>query len=132
MVSSHGLSASIRSAQESETFDLAGLSVETISSAIEGAFTDPLPVLSISSSASSHPSDADTLRLTLVVGAGKQARQRYDDGAAKAVTAALERCGYTESRSGGRGTYKMQHDTGKNLRTVVVCPLVAAAAADDQ
>jgi len=123
MVSSHGLSASIRSAQESDTFDLAGLSVDAISSAIESAFAEPLPLLVDALSPSS--AKVDTVRLTFVVGAGKQARQRYDDGLAKAVTCALERCGYVEDRSGGRGTYKMQHDTGKNLKTVVVCPFVA-------
>ena len=62
-----------------------------------------------------------------MTGAGKLARQKYDDGAAKAVTGTLRDLGYEDDQSGGAGTFKLQHDTGKNLKTVVVYPKVATA-----
>jgi len=70
------------------------------------------------------------IRLTFVTGAGKLGRARYDDGAAKAVTATLRELGYEEDRGASAvlecaGTFKLQHDTGKNLKTVVVFPKVS-------
>ena len=73
---------------------------------------------------------AETIRLTFVTGAGKLARQKYDDNAAKAVTAPLKELGYEDDAGGGAGTYKLQHDTGKNLKTVVVYPKVLPSDAD--
>ena len=73
------------------------------------------------------------IRLTFVTGAGKLGRARYDDGAARAVTATLRELGYTEDRGASAvmecaGSFKLQHDTGKNLKTVVVFPKIDAAA----
>jgi hypothetical protein len=121
MVQVHGLAASIRAAKDNETFDLGGQTTATISSTIESAFAEPLDHL---------------IRITFVTGAGKQARQKYDDGAAKAVIAALQKHGYQEDRAAScvmecSGTYKMQHDTGKNLKTVVVFPKVVSSAATE-
>jgi hypothetical protein len=99
---------------DSETFDLAGKNASTIESAIRDAFAKPFPL-------------AETIRLTFVTGAGKLARQKYDDGAAKAITVALRDYSYQEDQSGGAGTFKLQHDTGKNLKTVVVHPLVTGS-----
>ena len=120
MVTAHGLAASIRAAQESETFDLGGLSAGSIESTMETAFETPFLLSSTS-----------MIRLTFVTGAGKQARQKYDDFANKAVTTVLQKHGYVEDRGAGcdwssAGTYKLQHDTGKNVKTVVVFPKVAA------
>lgn len=98
---------------ESETFDLAGKSASTIESTIRDAFTDEFPL-------------SETIRLTFVTGAGKLARQKYDDGAAKAITGTLKQLGYEDNQSGGAGTFKLQHDTGKNLKTVVVYPKLSA------
>lgn len=75
------------------------------------AFANPFPL-------------SETVRLTFVTGAGKLARQKYDENAAKAVTAPLKELGYEDDAGGGPGTYKLQHDTGKNLKTVVVYPKV--------
>jgi len=123
MVTTHGLAASLRAAQESETFDLGGQNVATITKTIETAFQEPFVL------------DEDMIRLTFVTGAGKQSRQKYDASAAKAVTAALTKCGYKEDRGAScvmecGGTYKTQHDTGKNLFTVVVFPKVASLSAN--
>jgi hypothetical protein len=65
----HGLAGSIRSSTESETFDLGGLSASTITTVIQHAFHDPFPPLD---------DETEMIRITLVVGAGKQDRQKYD------------------------------------------------------
>jgi hypothetical protein len=110
----HGLAATIRSVEESETFDLAGQNGTTISSTIVDAFTEPFVRSDISR----------MVRITLIIGAGKQARQKYDDNAIKYVTAALQQCGYVEDRAAScipecAGSYKSQHDTAKNLKLLL-------------
>mmetsp|Transcript_22950 Transcript_22950/g.63887 ORF Transcript_22950/g.63887 Transcript_22950/m.63887 type:complete len:434 (+) Transcript_22950:39-1340(+) len=110
-----GLAASIRGAVDSETFDLAGKSASTIQQAVLDTFKDPFPL-------------EESIRITFVTGAGKLARQKYDDGAQKAITNNLRELGYEEDHGGGAGTFKLQHDTGKNLKTVVVYPNVVGRA----
>lgn len=122
MASVSGLALAIRNSTESDTFDLAGQSPSTITSAVTAAFSDPLPLSSM-------------VRLTFVTGAGKLGRQKYDEGAAKAVTSALRALGYEEDRAAScvvecAGTFKSQHDTGKNLKTVVVFPRVDGGGDD--
>lgn len=109
-----GLAGTIRAAVDSETFDLAGKSAATIERAVKEAFANDFPL-------------QGTIRLTFVVGAGKLARQKYDEHAFKAVTGPLKDLGYEDDAGGGAGTFKLQHDTGKNLKTVVVYPKVSAA-----
>lgn len=113
----HGLALKIRSSTESETFDLGGLSGDTIQSVIQDAFPTPFEDLS------------QMIRITLVIGAGKQARQKYDASALKVVTSTLTSLGFSEDRGAScsldcQGLFKVQHDTGKNLKTVVVFPRV--------
>jgi hypothetical protein len=103
---------------ESETFDLAGSTVSTIEHAIRDAFAQPFPL---------H----EMIRLTFVTGAGKLGRAKYDENAARAVTSTLRDLGYEEDRGASAvlecaGTFKLQHDTGKNLKTVVVFPKVTS------
>lgn len=119
-----GQAAAIRDATESETFDLGGQNVSTIENTIKAAFEKPFP-----------PSLDKMIRITFVTGAGKQARSKYDDGAAKAVTSTLRSLGYEDDRAAGcviesAGSFKSQHDTGKNLKTVVVFPKLSFNAAD--
>ncbi|CAB9500640.1 expressed unknown protein [Seminavis robusta] len=116
MSNASGLALSIRKAEESETFDLGGQNVSTITNTIQSAFAEPLPV-------------QEMIRITFVTGAGKQARQKYDEGAARAVTAALRDLGYEDDRAAScviecAGSFKLQHDTAKNLKTVVVYPKI--------
>lgn len=123
MVSSHGLATSVRSTTESTTYDLAGLSKDGIVTALTTALSNPLVL---------PPGSDAMIRLTFVVGAGKNTRQRYDADAHKAVTSTLDKLGYSEDRGAScvaecGGSYKLQHDTGKNLKTVVVFPFVEAA-----
>lgn len=111
-----GLAASIRAATESETFDLGGQNVSTITNTIQAAFADPLPL-------------QEMIRITFVTGAGKLGRAKYDDGAARAVTSTLRDLGFEDDRGASAvlecaGCFKLQHDTGKNLKTVVVFPHV--------
>ena len=73
------------------------------------------------------------IRITFVTGAGKLGRQRYDENAAKILTSTLRDLGYTEDRGAScvvecAGSYKSQHDTGKNLKTIVVFPLIQTLA----
>ena len=108
---------------ESETFDLAGQNAATIDRTIRDAFADPFPPF---------PGDVGMIRVTFVTGAGKLGRQKYDDNAARALTQALRDLGYEEDRGASAiaecaGSYKLQHDTGKNLKTVVVFPKVLTA-----
>ena len=123
MVSSHGLATSVQSTTESTTYDLAGLSKDGIVTALTTALSNPLVL---------PPGSDAMIRLTFVVGAGKNTRQRYDADAHKAVTSTLDKLGYSEDRGAScvaecGGSYKLQHDTGKNLKTVVVFPFVEAA-----
>lgn len=107
---------------ESETFDLAGNSTNTIETTIRSAFASPLEL-------------NDMIRLTFVTGAGKLGRSRYDDDAAKIVTSTLRELGYTDDRGAScvvecAGSFKSQHDTGKNLKTIVVFPLIQNTLAE--
>lgn len=111
-----GMAASIRGATESDTFDLAGHGQANITQMMRDAFTEPLPL-------------NEMIRITFITGAGKLGRQKYDENAAKAVSAALRNLGYEEDRAAScvvecGGTFKSQHDTGKNLKTVVVFPKI--------
>jgi len=111
-----GLAAHIRSSTESDTFDLAGQNVSTVTVNIEQAFNELFPL-------------EEMIRITFVTGAGKLGRQKYDDGCAKAVTSTLRKLGFEEDRAAScvrecGGSFKMQHDTGKNLKTVVVFPKI--------
>ena len=117
-----GLAASIRGSTESDTFDLAGQNPTTVTTNITQAFKDPFPI-------------DDMIRITFITGAGKLGRQKYDEGCAKAVTSSLRALGFDEDRAAScvrecAGLFKLQHDTGKNLKTVVVFPNIREAFAD--
>lgn len=111
-----GMAAAIRGATESDTFDLAGQSVSSVTNTIQSAFGEPFSL-------------EQMIRITFVTGAGKLGRQKYDDNAAKAVTSTLRELGFQEDRGAScvlecAGSFKLQHDTGKNLKTVVVFPRI--------
>eukprot|EP00563_Minutocellus_polymorphus_P005007 CAMPEP_0181027346 /NCGR_PEP_ID=MMETSP1070-20121207/4118_1 /TAXON_ID=265543 /ORGANISM="Minutocellus polymorphus, Strain NH13" /LENGTH=451 /DNA_ID=CAMNT_0023104587 /DNA_START=61 /DNA_END=1416 /DNA_ORIENTATION=+ len=109
----------IRGATDSETIDLAGHSVENITQTMKDAFSEPLPL-------------SEMIRITFITGAGKLGRQKYDEGAPKAVTSTLRELGFEEDRGAScvvecGGSFKSQHDTGKNLKTIVVFPEISGA-----
>jgi len=102
---------------------LAGANPTTIQNTITAAFKDPFQL-----SSTSHA----MIRITFVTGAGKLARQKYDETAAKVVMKTLQDLGYQEDRAAScvvecAGTFKSQHDTAKNLKTVVVFPKIGPA-----
>jgi hypothetical protein len=109
----------LNASTDNETFDLAGKNASTIENAVQDAFREAFAL-------------PETIRLTFVTGAGKLARQKYDDGAAKAITSPLRELGYQEDHGGGAGTFKLQHDTGKNLKTVVVYPHVSKSGGESE
>lgn len=118
-----GMAAAIRAATESETFDLAGNSPSTITTTIKSAFSSPLSLSSM-------------IRITFITGAGKLGRQRYDDNAAKTVSSALRELGYEDDRGAScvnecAGMFKSQHDTGKNLKTIVVFPMITGSTSEN-
>ncbi|KAL7552287.1 hypothetical protein ACHAWF_017789, partial [Thalassiosira exigua] len=104
-----------RTTAAAATFDLAGKDASTLTSAMSDAFSDPLPAGSAS-------------KITFVAGGGRGARNKYDPGAVRATTAGLREAGYVEDRGASAGAgceggrFKTQHDTGKNVYTVVVFP----------
>ena len=77
------------------------------------------------------------IRITFITGAGKLGRQKYDENAAKVLTSTLRDLGYEDDRGAScinecAGLYKSQHDTGKNLKTIVVFPMIEAGVEQDQ
>mmetsp|Transcript_28153 Transcript_28153/g.100037 ORF Transcript_28153/g.100037 Transcript_28153/m.100037 type:complete len:410 (-) Transcript_28153:200-1429(-) len=73
------------------------------------------------------------IRITLVVGAGKGGRQKYHESLQKWVVASLKALNYTDDRSASCdwascGSFKVQHDTGRNLFFVHVFPRATQAA----
>src|SRR4051794_41050927 len=83
---------------------------------VELAFKEPLE----------FPEGIKTIpKATLVVGAGKLERAKYEEDLPKWVTTALRGLGYSEDKAASAlpacaGTYKFQHDTGKNEKYVHV------------
>lgn len=117
---SSGLCGEIRSALESEQYDLGGYTESRARDLILQAFGKPL--------------DAPTkmIRCQFLVGGGKLVRSKYDELLPKWLTAALREIGFVEDRSAAetfdsQGTFKMQHDTGQNLKYLIVYPHVTCA-----
>jgi hypothetical protein len=117
-----GLAGEIRAAISSEQYDLTNYTQQRAHDFIVAAFGTPL--------------DAPTemIRCTFVVGGGKLVRAKYDDELPKWVGGALREIGFEEDRSAAvdfscQGTFKQQHDTGQNLKTIAVFPRVTCADA---
>ena len=75
------------------------------------------------------------IRITFLVGGGKLSRSKYDAKAMQTVTSTLKQLDYTEDRGAScvlecGGCYKTQHDTNKNVLTVVVFPKVVDCGND--
>lgn len=118
--STSGLAGEIRAATASEQFDLGGYTEQRTKDLITTAFGTELVA------------PTEMVRFTFVVGGGKLVRSRYADDIPKWMTGALRDVGYTEDRSAActfdsQGTYKQQHDTGQNLKTIIVFPKVSCS-----
>lgn len=113
----HGLSASIRSSTSSEQFDLTNFNEIKTKELITTSFSRPLD------------SPTEMIKFTFIVGGGKLVRSRYPEDLPKWMTNSLREIGYVEDRSAAldftsQGTFKHQHDTGQNLKVIIVFPRV--------
>lgn len=110
-----------KSALESIELDLKGFSLNQCDEFINQAFTE-------------ERSLEEMIRITLIVGAGKEKRQKYSDDMSKWILQALRNINYTEDHGSitsfeCQGTFKYQHDTKKNLKYVHVFPRANSSAA---
>ena len=117
-----GLPGEVRSSLTSEQFDLANYTEQRCADFVRAAFSAPLTA------------PTQMVRFTFVVGGGKLVRQKYNDDLPKWMATALRDVGYVEDRSAAetfdsQGTFKQQHDTGQNLKYVIVFPRVTCATA---
>ena len=115
-----GMAGEIRAATTSEQFDLGGYTELRTSDLIKSAFNSPL----------TEPTKM--IKFTFVVGGGKLVRSKYNDDLSKWMISALREVGYTEDRSAAetfdsQGTFKQQHDTGQNLKYLIVYPFVTCS-----
>lgn len=116
------MAGEIRSSLTGDQFDLTNYTEVRTRDLIASAFSTPL--------------DAPTqmVKFNFVVGGGKLVRAKYDEDLPKWMVTALRDIGFTEDRSAAldftsQGTFKQQHDTGQNLKTIIVFPRVACAEA---
>lgn len=115
-----GMAGEIRSATTSEQFDLGGYTEQRATDLISSAFASPLTEAT------------KMIRFTFVVGGGKLVRSKYNDDLSKWMIAALRDVGYTLDASAAetfdsQGTFKQQHDTGQNLKYIIVYPRVTCS-----
>lgn len=111
------MAGEIRSSTVSEQFDLSGYTESRATDLMIQAFGTVL--------------DAPTsmVRFTFVVGGGKLVRGKYNDDLPKWINAALRTCDYEYDGSAAetldsQGSFKQQHDTGKNLIYIIVYPKI--------
>ena len=117
-----GLAGEIRRTLESDTFDLANYTESRVSDLMKAAFSKPLDA------------PKTMVRFQFIVGGGKLVRAKYSDDLPKWAIASLRDIGFSEDRSAAetfdsQGTFKQQHDTGQNLKYLLVFPRVACASA---
>jgi hypothetical protein len=115
-----GIAGEIRAATASEQWDLAGYTEARAQDLVRNAFGQILDAPS------------EMVKFTFVVGGGKLVRAKYSDDLIKWFTNALRDVGYEVDTSAAldfssAGTFKQQHDTGQNLKVVVVFPKLTCA-----
>jgi hypothetical protein len=115
-----GLAGEIRRLTESEQIDLAGYTEQRVRDTLTPALSAPLE------------GPKAMIRITFVVGGGKLVRSKYNDDLLKWVTTTMRDLGYEDDKSAAetfdsQGTFKYQHDTGANLKYVIVYPHVACS-----
>ena len=85
---------SIRSADESAEFDLAGSVAETAARELmRGAFETPLPI-------------AKPIKLSFIIGGGRATRSRYDEKLPQWLMGELRAMGYSDDRGASLGCQK--------------------------
>ncbi|OQS04755.1 hypothetical protein THRCLA_03028 [Thraustotheca clavata] len=108
--------STLRQVTESEQVDLGGYTEARTRELVTAAFSEPFEL-------------NEMIRFTFVVGGGKLVRSKYPEELPKWMTGALRDIGFLEDRSAActwdcQGTFKQQHDTGQNLKTILVFPKV--------
>ena len=124
MAAFSGLAGEIRSSTVSDQHDLSGYTEQRVTELMTNAFGTEL--------------DAPTsmVRFTFIVGGGKLVRGKYNDDLPKWINAALRGVGYEYDNSAAetldsQGSFKQQHDTGKNLIYIIVYPKIKWRPGDD-
>lgn len=112
-----GMAGQIRGSIASDQFDFAGHSESKITDIITGAFSTPLET------------PTKMISFKFIVGGGKLVRSKYSEEMPKWVNSALRSVGFESDNSAAetldsQGTFKQQHDTGKNLIYIIVFPRV--------
>lgn len=115
-----GLVGKILRSTESEVYDLSNFTESRCRDLISKCFRTPLTACT------------EMIKFTFTIGGGKLVRSRYDDSMSKWMISALKDIGFVEDRSAAcdynsQGTYKQQHDTGQNLKTITIFPIVDCA-----
>ncbi len=115
-----GMAGEIRASTTSDQFDLAGVSQSRVTETIKNAFGSPLR------------GPKTMVKFQFIVGGGKLVRSKYNEELPKWVNAALREIGFESDASAAetfdsQGTFKQQHDTGKNLIYIIVYPRVACS-----
>ena len=93
----------------------AGNVVAQVNTMVASGFTDPIEC-------------SEMFRVSFVVGGGKKVRQKYGDGRVlKDLTTALQGLGFEDDKGAScclasAGTYKYQHNTDTDLKTVHASP----------
>jgi hypothetical protein len=111
---------------ESEQYSLSNYDEARINRLVESTFSRPIEV----------PASPGMVRITFIVGGGKQTRGKYDEGCQKYLIAALRKLSFEDDQGAvtmpdSAGKYKTQHDTNVNLKFVHVYPFVVVEGGDD-
>ena len=117
MAAFSGVAGEIRASPESDQHDLSGYTEQRVTDLIKNAFSEPLNA------------PTSMVRFTFVVGGGKLVRGKYNEELPKWMNAALRSVGYEYDNSAAetldsQGSFKQQHDTGKNLIYIIVYPKI--------
>lgn len=110
------LASKIRSCSESDQFDLANYTESRVNELVTASFTEPFK--------GSYPV---MISFKFIVGGGKLVRSKYDDALPKWMTQSLKNIGFTDDSSAAetfdsQAKFKFQHDTGQNLKFIIVFP----------
>jgi len=104
----------LRLARDNVLLDLAGYTTAQVRTLLTDVFETPR--------------QAPLIRVTLILGGGKNVRQGYDPNLSKSIIQCMQEIGYAEDSSAAIsweccGFFKMQHDLKKNLKVAHVFPL---------
>ena len=121
------LAGKIRSSLESDQYDLAGYTESRVVDLVNSAFIEKI----------SRPVTHKTMiSFKFVVGGGKLVRAKYDDNLPKYMTQALKNIEFSDDNSAAetidsQGKFKFQHDTGQNLKFIIVYPKLDIQLGDE-